>query len=660
MQFSYNWLQSFFDKKLPAPEKVVEKLTMHSFEVKSLKEVKLPSGNKDIILDIDVLPNRTHDCYSHFGIATEISALFNMQLKPVDKPKLKTIKEKAEKYLELEVKEPVLCRRYLAGVMLDIKVGPSPIWLQERLIALGQRSINNIVDCSNYVMSELGQPLHAFDREKLNPVKIVVRRAVNGERITTLDNRNIELDSEILVIADSSEPLAIAGIKGGKKAEIDMKTRNIIIESANFEPANIRLTSKKIGLATGASFGFENGISVALVEKALERVMTLIQETGGGKIVEGRMDFYPKKYVSPKIIFTKGDVAKLLGVKISEKEILSIFEGLGIKTKKAKDAFIAIPPSERLDLVIKEDIIEEIVRIHGLENIPTEVPEGLLVPPARNDNYFYENIVRSLMAGAGFSEVYNYSFVPTGEISVENPISDDKKFLRANLLDGLKDNVKENFKYCDEVKIFEIGKVFGKSGERLDEKNILAGIVARKNPSPDAEEFYEIKGALDSVFSALGIVDFWFDDTPRTAEVKSGQMAGLAEIRIGGKGIGFIDENSFELDLGQLVKFATEEIEYRPVSKYPAVTRDVAVLVPLETKMTSVTDVIENTAGELLIDSDLFDLYESEELGKSKKSLAFHLIFQSRDRTLSDKEVNVLMEKIIKALDSVEDWEVRK
>ena len=625
---------------------------MHSFEVKAGKN----------ILDIDVLPNRAHDCFSHLGIAREISALLKIPLKAEPLPKLKILRRKAEEFLKLEVREPALCRRYLAAIMINVKVGSSPSWLRERLVAAGQKSINNIVDAGNYVMMEVGQPLHAFDMDKINPVKIVVRKARTGEEITTLDNRHYKLNEETLVIADSKMPLAIAGIKGGKKAEIDNKTKNIVIESANFEPTNIRFTSKKLGLRTGASAGFENEISPNLASIAMERVLSLIQKTAGGEIIAGKIDYYPEKIPLSRVSFKTSDVSKLLGVDIPEKEIISVLKRLGFGIQKTKGTFIIISPLERLDINIKEDVIEEIARIYGYEKIPSRVPEGLLIPARRNNDYFYENAIRDILVGAGFSEVYNYSFSSSGEIEIENPIAIDKKYLRANLLDGLKDNAGRNLKYFDEIRIFEMGKIFRKlSGAEISEKNALAGIVAYKNPKKEGgQEFSEVKGILEMLFSRLGMSDFWFDDSPKTEAVKADRLLKLAEIKIGNTGIGFVDKNAFEIDLEKFIGLATEEIEYRPVSKYPAVIRDVAVLVPLKTKVIEVLDVIENTAGKLLIDTDLFDIYEGEELGKGRKNFAFHLIFQSGEKTLSDKEINILMEKIIKAIEEKSDWEVRK
>jgi phenylalanyl-tRNA synthetase beta chain len=692
MRFSYNWLQSFFDKKLPKPEKLAEVLTMHSFETKAEKD----------ILDIDVLPNRAHDCFSHLGIAKEISCLFNLPFKKEQKADFEISKTKVEDYLKLEVKEPDLCRRYIAGIITGIKVGPSPSWLSERLTAVGQRPINNIVDAANYVMFEMGQPLHAFDLEKIESVnpksqipnlkqipnhkfqikKIIVRKAEKGEKITTLDDKNYELDESMLVIADTKVPLAIAGIKGGKKAGIDKKTRNIIIESANFEPVNIRSTSRKLGLATGASAGFENEISPALALSAMDRIMDLIQEVAGGERIADRIDFYPKKIASSRIPFKASDVSKLLGVEIGEKEIISILNRLGVETKKTtrlparldsarqarqEGTIIADCPPERLDLNRKEDIIEEIARVFGYEKISSKVPEGLLIPVKRNDGYFYGDVIKNILAGAGFSEVYNYSFGPIGEIEIENPIAEDKRYLKANLIDGLMANVRNNFKYFDDVKIFEIGKIFKKSVKNpletgVEEKNMLAGVISYKNPRKKEDEFVEAKGVVEMMLSKLGIDDFWFDDVfsdtglPKMVRLDS---ARLADIKIGEEIIGILGLNYFEIDLGKLIDFINEEVEYRPVSKYPAVIRDIAVLVPQKTKVIEVLDIIENTAGELLMDTDLFDIYEGEELG-GKKNLAFHLIFQSKEKTLSDKDVNILVDKIIKALEGKPGWQIRK
>ena len=337
-----------------------------------------------------------------------------------------------------------------------------------------------------------------------------------------------------------------------------------------------------------------------------------------------------------EIIFIKeSDFEKILGVKISEKEITDILSRLGMETSKKEEIFSVGIPSERPDLKIKEDIAEEVARIYGYDKIEPIAPAGLLVPPKRNDALFFASVSRNIMVGLGFSEVYNYSFAKNGDWELQNPPSQDKKFLRTNLADGLLAKVKENSKYSKDIKIFELGKIFPKSGERM-----TLGSISNK------ADFYEMKGVADELLNGLGIDDFYYKDHDNR----------VAEGQAYGKTIGHIDTNSFEFDFDELVKLADESVEYEPVSKYPAIVRDIAVFVPLNEKVENVLDTIENTAGKLLIDTDLFDIYENEE----RKSLAFHLIFQSPEKTLTDDEANAIMKKIFEALEANNDWEVRR
>ena len=337
-----------------------------------------------------------------------------------------------------------------------------------------------------------------------------------------------------------------------------------------------------------------------------------------------------------EIIFVKeSDFEKILGVKIPEKEILDILKRLGMEASKKGEIFSIGAPSERPDLKIKEDIMEEVARIYGYGKIEEKIPEGLLVSPKRNDALLFSSITRKIMVGLGFFEVYNYSFAKNGDRELQNPPSKDKKFLRANLEEGLSANVKENGKYFKNIKIFELGKIFPDQGERL-----ALGAISNK------ADFYEMKGVADALLYGLGIDDFYYQDHDNR----------VAEVHADGKVIGHIDTNSFEFDFNELVKLADESAEYEPISKYPAIVRDIAVLVPLNEKVENVLDVIENTAGKLLIDTDLFDIYENEE----RKSLAFHLIFQSPEKTLTDEEVNGVMEKIFTAIEANPDWEVRR
>ena len=812
MKVSYKWLESFFEKKLPLPEKLAELLTMHSFEVEQVSAVSYQlsaisrqlsaiSGQSsagrrklkadDFILDIDVLPNRAHDCLSHLGIAREIGAILDLKINPPKarsafrREKIKSKERKAKNSLEIEVSEPNLCRRYTAVAVENVKVKDSPKWLKERLLAIGQKPINNIVDATNYVMFELGQPLHAFDADKVEG-KIIVRKAKTGERITTLDGQEVELGNDILVIADEKGSLAIAGIKGGKKAEITKETKNIILEAANFEPTNIRKGSRKIGIRTESSLRFEAEISPEFTAIAMERLLEIILKIAGGKGTrQGTLiDYYPRKRNGYFLGIRPREVSKLLGIEVGEKEIAAILKRLGFAVKKidpiknvlktAKSlagkpykygasvsydapqcfdcssfvsyvfsrAGVQIPrtsidqyvfgapveeknlkpgdvifsssekgkvhfkttdfmkgakvnegvdhcgiylgkgkvihasrhnsdgitvedykksrqfknirgfrrfveegdalflvevPFWRLDVRIREDLIEEIGRIYGYEKISPLLPKESIIPPARNDNFFYAEIIRDILTGFGFSEVYNYSFDKKGDIKILNPVSSDKAYLRKNLLRNLARAAEENLKHFRRVKIFELGKIFPLAGETASLAAIDTGA-----------DFYEMKGVLEELFERLGITDFYFEEHPQKA----------ADVRIGNTSVGELDHNSFELNFEMLVKLAEEEAEYRPVSRYPAVKRDISLFVPMDTKVIEVMDVIENTAGPLLVDTDLFDIYEIPEEGR--KSFAFHLVFQSPEKTLSDKEVNDLMDKIMDALDAETLWEVRR
>jgi phenylalanyl-tRNA synthetase beta chain len=440
MKISYNWLKEYV-KNLPNPEKLADLLTMHSFEVEGIEKV----GN-DYVLDIDVLPNRAHDCLSHIGVARECAALISGKLRVTDY-KLQESKVKVENFVSVEVKDSELCPRYTARVMTDIKVGPSPKWLRERLEAVGQQSINNIVDATNYVAFEIGQPLHAFDAEKLTGKKIIIRRAKKGEKIVTLDNEKCDLDNDVLIIADSKDPIAIAGIKGGKKAEIDKNTKTIILESANFNLHNVHKSSRKLGIATESSLRFEHGLDPNLASEAIDRLAGLIQKIAGGKITKGMIDVYPIKLRPRKIGVGLFKVNNLLGVKISETEVIKIFDLLGFKVEKKIDRLLVEVPTRRLDIEIPEDLIEEVGRIYGYEKIPSKPPLGILVSAKPDDLRSLRNKVKDILEGLGLSEVYNYSFIgeedlkklkqsPKNYIELENPLSVDLKYLRRDLIIG--------------------------------------------------------------------------------------------------------------------------------------------------------------------------------------------------------------------------------
>ena len=712
MLFSYNWLQSFFKRKLPSPEKLAELLTKHFAEVEGVKK-----EGRDFTLNIDVRPNRAPDCFSHIGIAREVGAITNLTyrgLTPVNFRLKEDESLKASDFVKVEVKNKEACLRYTARVIFDVKVGHSPEWMRNRLEVCGLRPINNIVDILNYVMLETGQPLHAFDFVKISGIQnqkskiknqksIIVRFAKAGEKITTLDNEKYELDKDILVIADSKEPLAIAGIKGGKKAEISEETKIVVLESANFNPKVIRRGSKKIDLKTDASWRFEHGIDPNLTEIAINRAAGLIQDISGGKITQGLVDFYPKKVLPKKIKLDLDYVEGLLGVKIPQKEIIKILKSLNFKIiqhlKSNIQHLIVEVPTFRLDINIPEDLIEEIGRIYGYQKIPSTFPMSILIPPKRNLEIFWEDMAKNILKEAGFSEVYNYSFISEKDISiyqlnrhksavieVENPTSADFQYLRPSLIPNLLKNVNSNQKFFKEIRIFELGKIFKNQSTKQsfvlgrahkimcsdsEEKRMLTGVMT-------GDAFFEVKGVIDSLLNKMGISNIWYDEyqpTPENSKILVWQQKKCAEIKIDHEEIGFLGEISqkiletlkiegkvvvFDLDFEKLQKIASEEHEYRPISKYPVAIRDLAILVPQEVRVAEVLNKIYDAGGNLIRDVDLFDIYEGEELPERKKNLAFHIIYQATDRTLSSKEIDEIQGKIIKAFQEEPEWEVRK
>jgi len=681
MIFSYNWLQSFFKKKLLKPEKLAEVLTMHFAEVEDLKR-----EGKDFSLDIDVRPNRSADCFSHIGVAREIAAITNFKLlEPVSE--IEEDKElKAKDFIKVEIKNPSDCRRYTSRVIAGVKVGPSPQYIRKMLKVCGLRPINNIVDIANYVMLETGQPLHAFDGDKLEGKKIVIRFAKKGEKITTLDGEKYDLDNEILVISDAEKPVAIAGIKGGKAPEIDEKTNIVVLESANFNPKTIRQSSKSIDLKTDASLRFEHGVDPNLTEIAINRAAFLIQKIAKGRVLQGKIDIYPKRVLPLKIKLDLDYVNNLLGVSIPEKEVKNILERLGFKVSGSKVLNVEVP-TRRLDVLTQEDLIEDIGRVFGYQKIPTVFPLASLIPPKRNLNIFWEDKAKDILKEIGFNEVYNYSFISEkeaeflnygkGELAeVENPLSSDYQYLRPSLIPNLLKNIADNQKNFQEIKIFEAGKIFKQSAtkkylQKPSEKIMLAGILT-------GDAFYEAKGVVDSLLNKLGISDIWYNEynpTPEESKSCLWHLKKCAEVKVGREEIGFLGEVSsgvsgsfkvekkvavFDLDFGRLLNLASEESEYRPVSRFPAAVRDIAVLLPRLAKVEEVLRKIQRGGGALVKDVDLFDIYEGEAIEDGKKNLAFHIIFQSEDKTLSSQEIDSLQNKIIKALEENPEWQVRK
>lgn len=690
MKISYNWLQDLIKEKLPKPEKLVDLLTMHSFETEIIGKER-----NDYVLEVDVLPNRAHDCFSHQGIARELAAILGYKINLIDYGgQIKKTDKSIADYLSVEVKDRNLCLRYTARMIMNVSVKPSPKWMQNRLLICGLRPINNVVDITNYVMLETGQPLHAFDADKLSKnkfgkSKIIVRRAQKGEKITTLDNEQYNLDENVLLIADEEKSLCIAGIKGGMGPEIDDNTNNIILEAANFAPTFIRRASQELKLKTDASLRFEHGLDPNLTKEAIDMAATFINDVANGEIAEGIADTYPKKNNPRKIKLSIEETNKLLGVNLSVKDIVNILKQLGFDVSaENKNNLMATIPTRRIDILMPEDLIEEIGRMYGYENIPSRFPRVALVPPIINEDVICQNKVRDILCGFGFNEVYNYSFIGENDlqlynnklnlIEVANPISRDQKYLRPDLLINLIKNIKDNKKYFNEIKLFEIGRIFFGNNSALNEIKKLGAIISLDaKDGKAAHNFYTLKGVVDSLLNKLRISDQWYDDelSPDTLVPDLYHPIRRAEIKVGDDCLGWIGEfdqsitsklgikseaAGFEIFFDKLVELATEERIYLPPSKYPAMVRDISVLVDRNVRVAEIENLINAAGGVLIRDVDLFDIYEDEESAEGQKSIAFHIIYQSDDHNLTDKEVNAVHEKIIKALEDEGGWEVRK
>ncbi len=669
MKFSFSWLQSFFDQKLPAPKVLAELLTQKAFETEAVNSK---------VLEVDILPNRAPDCLSYQGLAREIGAALGLRPKTLDLhvPRNKT-SLKTAKVIEVEVKKPQDCRRYSVRLIEGIKIQESPSWIKQRLEESGLRPINNVVDLANYVMLETGQPLHVFDIDKIEGNKLIVRQAKANEKITTLDDKTYSLNKSALVIADLHNSLAIAGVKGGKKAEITKATKSILVEAANFSRASVRGIWKKMGLRTDASWRFENGLDLGLAEIAQNRFANLMIDLYQAEPASDIVDFYPVPSLERRVDLSLEYLEKLLGVKIKDSQVASILQSLGFKiVNRSVKKWKIVVPSWRLDISGQADLVEEVARLYDYEKIPAQASIVNLIPPVRNWSQFWGKEIRNVLVKSGFSEALSYSFIseeqrlffyypPENIVEVANPVSRRQRYLRPNLLINLLASLKENEKHHRQIKIFEIGHVFMQPSEYYLEKSSLAGILTSQNSQ---EGFYQLKGIIKHLADSLVIDDLWFDNYQATPEDFSKFMwhpSRVSEIKIGDKEIGFLGEIhprledelnipeyalAFEINLEDLTKFASEEQEYRPVSSYPVAKRDLSVIVPLAAKIGKIIAKINEVGGLLVRDVDLMGIYRGDSITRGKKSITLRIYFQAQNHTLPTAEINDLQKKIIKSL----------
>ncbi len=632
MKVSREWLQSFFDEELPKAEALADAFTFHAFEIEGMEK-----RNGDDILDVKVTANRGHDCLSHRGLAKELSAILPLPLRADSLRTEAKLSPKTDTVL-VSVEEPKLCQRYIACHIRGVRVGPSPDWLVKRIEAIGQRSINNVVDATNFVMFALGQPLHAFDASKLvgtdGTCAISVRHARRGEYLTALDGKTYPLAEPMLVIVDrhADVPIGIAGVKGGGSSGVTEETKDIIIESANFNGVSVRKTAQALKLRTDASVRFEQGLSPELAAYGIRAVVDVILEIAGGELI-GFADAYKEPQKAQEVRFSAEQTSAVLGAEFGAQEIEGILKRLDLPFTQEKGIFTVSPPFERLDLLIPEDLIEEVGRIAGYDRIPSaELPLFPRKPEIHKEFYWSEK-VREFLVSKGFSEIFTPLFAEEGKREVLNKVGGNKPYLRSNLESAIALALERNSHNAElldlsDIRLFELGTVFDRQTEYT---RLVLGIQGKKSSAylkKIADEFkdtfkvpFEFEERGDISLAALNFKD-------------------LAEA------------NSFPSEYGRLpLSLATR---FQPFSRYPFILRDIALWVPIDVGSGKVETIIRAEAGPLLVRLDMFDTFEKE----GKVSYAFHLVFQSYERTLFDEEVNKTMEKITAKLGG-HGWQVR-
>ena len=654
-------------------------------EFKPGEDLSISEQFQDVVLEVGVTPNRS-DCLSIIGIAREIAALTGKTLRYPEISFTET-DEDINDITSVKILDPDLCPRYTARLVKNIKIGPSPLWMRQRLEALGLRSINNAVDVTNFVMMEFGQPLHAFDFRYLEEGRIVVRKSTENEEFISLDGKSRILSANNLMICDGRKPVAVAGIMGGLNSEVQDDTETVLLESAYFDPSSIRRSSKQLGMSTDAAFRFERGIDPDGVVRALDRAAQLLAETAQGKICKGHIDEYPRKLLTPvNIPLRSARIEEILGIKISLFETKSILEKLEMIVKDGEKASLLVnPPSFRTDIYREIDLIEEVARIHGYGNIPETQPYISEKPETRDLKMIVGEKTRTVFLGNGYTEVINYSFVspesadllnlePDGEgrrfVKIINPLTEDQSVMRTNLIFGLLGTMKRNvFSGSENLKIFEQGKIFiGRGQDELPiEKQRLAALASGARYSDfwratESLDFYDLKGLLESLFENLKVREAAFIASGSIPFLHPGRAA---EIFVNGRAAGFIGDIHpdviekmdlkrkaavFELDAGLIASAFSEEIKFKGIPRFPAVTRDVAFILKSDIEAARAIEAANVQHQDLLDKIEVFDIYTGKNIPEGSKSLALRFTYRSAERTLTDDEVNKVHGAIVKAV----------
>lgn len=679
MKFSYHWLKELAPFK-ESPQKLAEILNARAFEVEGIEK-----KGDDFILDAKIPTNRVSDAGSHLGLAEEIAALLKLKVK-IPPSRALSIKSPIQTP-KITIAKTELCPRYTA-VILDLKENTaSPAWLAGRLTACGLRPINAIIDMTNYIMLETGQPLHAFDLDKIRGGRMTIRESRDGETLTTLDGTGHTLPQGVIVIEDAKGIIDLAGIMGGANSAVSASTRRILLQAAAFDPVRIYRAMRALHFSSDAAKIYAAGTDPNKTEGALRRAVDLLVRADAVSTPREYIDLYPQKVTPKKIVFRPAYADHIIGVALGPAFHADVFRRLGFTAHRGKRQWVVKVPTKRKDLKHEEDLIEEVARFYGYARLASKLPESHLAPAPRNDSAWWERRIADHLVGAGFTETRRYAF--TGEreldnfhidrarvVAPENPMNPETAYLVPRSAIKVIASAADNLKHFDEAGIFTIAKSFLQ--DPLEETKNLVICLAQKGTAGE-ELFYRLKGAVEQMLEALGISDHWYDDATGDKEYGTRDVLyhpyRYAEIKIGDEKIGVLGEVhpdilknikargrivAAEIDMERLTALATAEAEYRPIGKYPSIIRDIAVVVPEETKTEQILNIIESNGGALLADTDLFDYFQDGALAdNAQKSLAFHLVFQSSDRTLTDAEIDAIIKEVITALET-QNWEVKK
>jgi phenylalanyl-tRNA synthetase beta chain len=596
-------------------------------------------GGADTVLDIEVTPNRP-DWLSVIGVAREVSALTGSPLR-LPAVELAEGGDSTESLTSVRVEAADLCRRYAARVVRGVKIAPSPAWLRQRLASVGMRSINNVVDVTNYVLLECGHPLHAFDYNLLAGHRIVVRRAVSGERFVAIDGSTQELTDEMLVIADAERPVALAGIMGGRESEIQGGTTDVLLESAWFLPANIRRTSRRLGLSSESSYRFERGADIGNVIWAGNRAAALIRELAGGEVARGVIDVLAGPVVKRRVRCRFAQVNRVLGIAVPPEAVRKIFSGLSLPVMAADAEGCEVEaPTFRVDIEREADLIEEVCRVHGVEQIPAAMQPAKVAVSDCDARWDALMRVRHVLAALGFDEAQNQTMVGEGVLKLVNPLTAEMSALRSELTPGLVANLRTNVsRHQYDVRLFEIGRVFG--GDGGESWRLALAMTGRRAPGSwesgareEKLDYYDLKGALEELAAQSGCRGF------AAAEIRQISAAQA-------KRLGLWDEVfTAELELEPLWAAPAAERRFVELPRFPAVVRDMALVVEESVGHGQIVAVIEKHRNMFLERVELFDIFRGGTIPRGKKSLAYSLVFRAPDRTLTDAEVNEAHEQL--------------